>query len=171
MVCGGQKAATAALGQAQKSADPQATALARAFRRRLEEVQPVADRRTAGCLHRCGGQAALPATPGPIGLPHRAAVFDSPGIRSEGRRKQAEGRKCCGSPANTGDFAINTGYTPARHRYDTSTTPEQAGGGRQSTRRNAATEDRKAEGNGSFGIASKSATYDSNAVAGSPPSG
>ena len=44
-----------------------ATALPRTLRHRLQEVRPLADGRRAGCLHRCGGEAAEPSAHGPVG--------------------------------------------------------------------------------------------------------
>ena len=57
------------------------------------------------------------------------------------------------SAVTTGTYAYHMGASPLRHRYDTGTTPEQAGGGKPATLRRAATKDGQAEGKGSFGSA------------------
>ena len=137
LVYAGQEAAPTPVPQIEGPAHPQATILARPVRRRLEEVQPIADRRTARCLHRRGDEASEPATPEPVGSADRTSVFDTAGIRKEGRRKNKSCRNCHQGPANKGDFAIHIGYTPAHHRHNTGTTPSRHGARKEGRRRKA----------------------------------
>jgi hypothetical protein len=46
---------------------------------------------------------------------------------------RAGGKKCYGSPANKGDFVINTGYTPVYHRAASGASPAQHEAGKPRT--------------------------------------
>ena len=74
MVYARQQTVPSAVRPAQGSAHSRATALPRPFHRRLQEVQPLADRRTAGCLHCCGVEGAEPSVAGSVRSPDRPAV-------------------------------------------------------------------------------------------------
>jgi hypothetical protein len=170
VVCAGQQAVPTPVCQTAGSANFQATALPSPFRRRLEELQRLADAGTAGGPHRRGNEVPEPGTPGLVGSADRTAVFDSEGIRSECGRKSAEWRTDSKSAANTGDFTIHIGYTPGYIRGPSGICPSGHGAceqeGRQSTLRSAATEDgkeewrmQKAEGKGGFGSAASAEGY------------
>ena len=100
-----QQAVPTPLRQTDQSPHLQAKALARPFRRRLEKIQPLPHGRAAGCLHRCGGEAAEPATPWPVGTADRTTVFDSQGIRSECRCKTPAARRNCESASIAEGYA------------------------------------------------------------------
>ncbi|MGO8926371.1 MAG: hypothetical protein ACLQU3_05705 [Limisphaerales bacterium] len=53
-------------------------------------------------------------------IQHRTLNIEPEG---EGSAMRAGGKKCYGSPANKGDFVINTGYSPGHHRGVAGKTP------------------------------------------------
>jgi hypothetical protein len=73
--------------------------------------ESLTDEQQDACIS-AGGQAALSATPGGLGLAHWPAVLGFQGVRGECRRKKKEGRKARERAANTGDFATHMGYAP-----------------------------------------------------------
>jgi hypothetical protein len=94
-----------------------ATTLPRPPQHRLQEIQPLADGRRAGCLHCCGGEAAEPLSAGPVGSADRAAVLGAEGLRTRKNECQAyEGQNCRASAATTESYSINLGYTPGHRR-------------------------------------------------------
>jgi hypothetical protein len=111
------------------------TALPRPPQHLLQEVQPPADGRRVGCLHRRGGEGAEPPTPGPVGSADRAAALGPAGLRTSKSECQAyEGQNCRASAATTDSYPINLGTTPEYVQSLTGVAPSGGAPGKEGER-------------------------------------
>jgi hypothetical protein len=113
LVSAGRQAMPTALRPPQGPGHTRATALPGPPQHLLQEVQPLAHARRAGCLHRYGGKAAEPLTAGSVGSADRAAVLGSEGRRPRKMECQAyKDPSRSATIATTESCAINLGHTP-----------------------------------------------------------